>query len=89
MRKSRRTWASSTTRSISNRNATGSFGFHIHDVLFPGRGPLRAGTGTVNFAALKPMVKPEHIKVFEFSPAVTVKELNSGIAHVKNIWGTD
>jgi sugar phosphate isomerase/epimerase len=63
------------------------FGFHIHDVQFPGRDHCAPGTGTVNFAALKAMVKPAHIKVFEFSPALTVEELKSGVAHVKNIWG--
>lgn len=65
------------------------FGFHIHDVQFPGRDHCAPGTGTVNFAALKPMVKPEHLKVFEFGPGMSVKELNSGIAHVKSIWGTE
>jgi len=65
------------------------FGFHIHDVQFPGRDHCAPGTGTVNFKALKPMVKPAHIKVFEFSPALTVEELKSGVAHVKNIWGQE
>jgi hypothetical protein len=41
----------------------------------------------VDFAALKPMVKPEHIKVFEFSPSLSPQEALAGIAHVKNIWG--
>ena len=63
------------------------FGFHIHDVQFPGRDHCAPGTGTVNFTALKPMVKPEHLKVFEFSPALTVEELKRGVAHVKHIWG--
>jgi sugar phosphate isomerase/epimerase len=62
-------------------------GFHIHDVQYPGRDHCAPGTGTVNFAALKPMVKPEHIKVFEFSPALTLDEVNRGVAHVKSIWG--
>jgi sugar phosphate isomerase/epimerase len=63
------------------------FGFHIHDVQFPGRDHCAPGTGTVNFAALKPFVKPEHVKVFEFSPALTVEELRQGVAHIKAIWG--
>jgi sugar phosphate isomerase/epimerase len=63
------------------------FGFHIHDVQFPGRDHCAPGTGTVDFGALKPMVKPQHIKVFEFSPALTVEELKNGVAHVKKIWG--
>ena len=63
------------------------FGFHIHDVQFPGRDHCAPGTGTVDFAALKPFVKPEHIKVFEFSPALTVEELKKGVAHIKAVWG--
>jgi len=65
------------------------FGFHIHDVQFPGRDHCAPGTGTVDFAALKPMVKPEHIKVFEFSPALTAAEVRAGVAHVKRVWGED
>jgi len=64
-------------------------GFHIHDTQFPAGDHCAPGTGTVDFAALKPLVKPEHIKVFEFSPALTVEELKSGVAHVKRIWGPD
>lgn len=64
-------------------------GFHIHDVQPPARDHCAPGTGSVNFAALKPMVKPEHIKVFEFSPSLTVEEVRSGVAHVKKIWGED
>jgi hypothetical protein len=43
----------------------------------------------IDFAALKPLVKPEHIKVFEFSPSMTVEELKGGIEHVKRIWGEE
>ena len=64
-------------------------GFHIHDVQPPARDHCAPGTGSVDFAALKPMVKPEHIKVFEFSPSLTVEEVRSGVAHVKKIWGED
>ncbi len=69
--------------SLENRLA----GFHIHDVQFPGRDHSAPGTGMVNFAALKPMVKPEHIKVFEFSPMLTPDAAKNGVAHVKKIWG--
>jgi sugar phosphate isomerase/epimerase len=64
-------------------------GFHIHDVRFPGEDHLAPGSGTVDFAALKPFARPGHIKVFEFSPALTVDELKTGVAHVKRIWGTE
>jgi len=62
-------------------------GFHIHDVQFPGRDHCAPGSGMIDFAALKPSVKPAHIKVFEFSPSMTVVEAQRGIAHIKQIWG--
>ncbi len=65
------------------------FGFHVHDVQFPGRDHCEPGTGTVDFASLKPFVKPEHIKVFELSPGLTAENIKSGVAHVKKIWGDD
>ena len=64
-------------------------GFHIHDVQFPARDHCQPGTGTVDFAALKPFVKPGHIKVFEFSPSLTPEQVKDGVAHVKNIWGAE
>jgi sugar phosphate isomerase/epimerase len=63
------------------------FGFHIHDVQFPGRDHCSPGSGMIDFAALKPLVKPEHIKVFEFSPSLTVEEVRSGADHIKQLWG--
>jgi sugar phosphate isomerase/epimerase len=65
------------------------FGFHIHDVQFPGRDHCAPGSGMIDFAALKPLVKPHHIKVFEFSPALTAEQVQSGVQHVKSIWGAD
>jgi sugar phosphate isomerase/epimerase len=62
-------------------------GFHIHDVQFPGRDHCAPGTGTIDFAALKPLVKPEHIKVFELNPGVEVEYLRQGVAYLKQIWG--
>ena len=64
-------------------------GFHVHDVIFPAGDHAAPGTGTVDFAALKPFVKPEHIKVFELSPSLPVEAVKSGIAHVKVIWGNE
>jgi sugar phosphate isomerase/epimerase len=64
-------------------------GFHIHDVQFPARDHVVPGSGMIDFAALKPMVKPEHIKVFELSPSLPVEAVKSGIAHVKRIWGSE
>jgi sugar phosphate isomerase/epimerase len=62
-------------------------GFHIHDVEFPGRDHQQPGTGCVDFAALKRFVKPDHIKVFEFSPNMETEQVVAGIAHIKALWG--
>jgi len=62
-------------------------GFHLHDVQFPGRDHCAPGSGTIDFAALKPMVKPEHLRVFELSPSLTVEEVRKGVAHLRGIWG--
>ncbi|MGO8764510.1 MAG: sugar phosphate isomerase/epimerase family protein [Limisphaerales bacterium] len=64
-------------------------GFHVHDVQFPARDHAAPGTGSVDYAALKPWVKPEHIKVFELSPALPPDAVAAGIAHVKSIWGKE
>jgi sugar phosphate isomerase/epimerase len=63
------------------------FGFHIHDVQFPGRDHCAPGSGMIDFAALKPFVKPEHIKVLEFSPSLTVEQVKSGAEHMRQVWG--
>jgi len=62
-------------------------GFHIHDVEFPAHDHSRPGKGTVDFAALKPFVKPEHIKVFEINSKFPAESVQRGIAHLKKIWG--
>ena len=64
-------------------------GFHIHDVKFPARDHFPPGGGDIDFAALKPFVKPEHIKVFELSPKVPLDSVQRGIAHLKRIWGEE
>jgi sugar phosphate isomerase/epimerase len=62
-------------------------GFHIHDVRFPAADHCPPGVGMIDFAALKPFVKPEHIKVFELHPAVPVEDVKRGVAYLKGIWG--
>jgi sugar phosphate isomerase/epimerase len=64
-------------------------GFHLHDVKFPARDHFPTGGGDIDFAALKPFVKPEHIKVFELSPKVPLESVQRGIAHLKRIWGEE
>ena len=65
------------------------YGFHVHDVEFPGRDHRAPGTGTIKFGELKPFVKPEHSKVFEFSPSLSLEEVKAGIAHIKSLWGNE
>lgn len=62
-------------------------GFHVHDVIYPAGDHAAPGTGTVDFASLKPFVKPEHVKVFELSPALPTEAVKCGVAHVKLAWG--
>ncbi len=64
-------------------------GFHIHDVQFPTQDHCAPGTGMIDFAALKPFVKPAHIKVFEFSNKMPVEAAKAGVAHIKKIWGEE
>jgi len=64
-------------------------GFHIHDVKFPARDHFPPGGGDIDFAALAPFVKPEHIKVFELSPKVPTESVQRGVAHLKRIWGEE
>ena len=64
-------------------------GFHLHDVKFPARDHFPTGGGDIDFAALKPFVKPEHIKVFELSPKVPLDSVQRGVAHLKRIWGDE
>ena len=62
-------------------------GFHIHDVQFPTKDHCAPGTGMINFERLARVVKPEHIKVFEFGPSLKVEQARAGIAHIKKLWG--
>ncbi|MBM3876359.1 MAG: sugar phosphate isomerase/epimerase [Verrucomicrobia bacterium] len=62
-------------------------GFHIHDVAFPAQDHHAPGAGTVDFAALKPFVRRDHIKVFELHPATSAEDLRRGVAHIKSLWG--
>ena len=64
-------------------------GFHVHDVKFPAKDHVSPGSGMIDFAALKPVVRPEHIKVFEFDPEMPVESARRGIEHVRTIWGAE
>ena len=64
-------------------------GFHIHDVEFPGKDHQPPGTGMIDFAGFKDLVRPDHIKVFEMSPGLAADEVKSGVAHIKSVWGDE
>ena len=72
-----------------DRSRRGWPAFTFTTCIFPARDHAAPGTGTVDFAALKPFVKPEHIKVFELSPSLPVEAVKCGITHVKAIWGNE
>jgi len=61
-------------------------GFHLHDVVYPAKDHRPPGAGQVDFTALKPMVKAEHIKVFEMSPSLDPEAVRAGVAHLKRVW---
>lgn len=62
-------------------------GLHIHDVQFPAQDHCPPGDGAINFAALKPALRPEHWKVFELSPGLPAEAVQRGVAHLKALWG--
>jgi len=64
-------------------------GFHVHDVQFPGKDHRAPGAGMIDFKALAPLVSPQHLKVFEFSPSLTSEQAKEGVAHLKGIWGPE
>jgi sugar phosphate isomerase/epimerase len=64
-------------------------GFHIHDVQFPTHDHAPPGSGVTDFAALKPLVKPQHLKVFELSPKIPAGSAKRGVLRLKKIWGED
>jgi sugar phosphate isomerase/epimerase len=63
------------------------FGFHIHDVQFPGRDHCAPGTGMIDFAGLAHLVQPHHLKVFELSPNLSPEAVRKGADHIRAIWG--
>lgn len=64
-------------------------GFHIHDVAFPGKDHRQPGLGGVDFAALKPWVRPDHIKVLELSPSISADDALAGAQFIRSAWGPE
>jgi len=65
------------------------YGFHVHDVEFPGRDHRAPGMGTIDWPSLQPLVEPRHLKVFEFSPSIAPKEIEVGVQLLKSVWGSE
>jgi sugar phosphate isomerase/epimerase len=67
-------------------------GLHIHDVKTDAEGlhdHCPPGSGEIDYAALKPFVGPEHIKVIELSPGVPADDVKVGFSHIKSVWGEE
>ncbi|MCD6338266.1 MAG: sugar phosphate isomerase/epimerase [Verrucomicrobia bacterium] len=64
-------------------------GCHVHDVEFPDGDHRPPGRGTVDFAALKPFIKPEHPKVLELHPKLSKEEVLEGFQFLRSVWGEE
>jgi sugar phosphate isomerase/epimerase len=64
-------------------------GFHLHDVQAPATDHCPPGTGMIDFAALKPWVKPEHCKVLELNPGVPAEQIQPARDLLRSLWGSE
>lgn len=67
-------------------------GLHVHDVIADEEGQhdhCPPGSGMIDYAALRPFVRPEHIKVLELSPGTETEHVRRGFAHIKSVWGEE
>jgi sugar phosphate isomerase/epimerase len=76
-------------RQFLESQVTRLYGFHVHDVQFPGRDHRPPGAGMVDFAGLKHIVQASHIKVLELSPSLSPEEAKMGTANLQAIWGLE
>jgi len=61
-------------------------GIHIHDVGFVDEDHRPPSFGEVMFDRLRPYVRPDTIKVFEFSPKWRTEDVNQGIRYLRELW---
>ncbi len=67
-------------------------GLHVHDVVVGPEGQqdhVPPGMGTIDYAGLKPWVRPDHIKVIEMAPGVPADDIRKGYEHIRSIWGPE
>lgn len=57
------------------RNAAHLVGFHLHDVDAAGRDHQALGSGTIDFASVSRVFRPEHLFVLEYGPKVTPEDV--------------
>lgn len=67
-------------------------GLHVHDVIADEEGQhdhCPPGSGMIDYTALRPFVRPDHIKVLELSPGIETEDVRRGFAHIKSVWGEE
>ncbi len=65
-------------------------GLHVHDVVLTPEGAhdhAPPGAGIIQYADLKPFVRPEHIKVIELNPGVKPEDVTRGFDYIRSVWG--
>lgn len=64
-------------------------GFHIHDVIPPGQDHCPPGSGMIDFQGMAPLVRKDHIKVLELSPAVPAEDVTHSYDFIRSVWGPE
>lgn len=70
------------------KNAATLVGFHLHDVNTAGQDHQPIGSGQIDFAMVSSFWQPHHVLVLEFSPRVTVGEVQSSKARAESLIAT-
>ncbi len=65
------------------------YGTHIHDCAYPEGDHCPPGEGDLDFAQLKELILPTHLKVLEMNPRVEAEALKKGFIYIKSIWGEE
>jgi sugar phosphate isomerase/epimerase len=67
-------------------------GLHVHDVVITPEGAhdhAPPGMGVIDYEALKPFVRPDHIKVLELNPGVAPEDVGRGFEYIRSVWGAE
>ena len=74
-------------RQFLESRASRLFGFHVHDVEYPGRDHRPPGNGGIDWPGLKSLVTADHLKVLELSPSLSPEQARQGTEFIKSVWG--